>query len=190
MHRLHASRRGPGRAPPPAEPLGGLRGLWGRPYVDLTRYVNAAHSTGFNARWGGGRFQMRYLDLSNGDIAAPSGWETYSAVLSEGQIDFHPAFGTGREPAGIQQFKAHMTFFEANTVDMGDIDLMVEDNNCLPGAVFYGTDASHDIKSTVRVDSAAAGKAMCTALYAYSTWISRPHCAVDGWPRHREHETA
>jgi hypothetical protein len=24
----------------------------------------------------------------------------------------------------------------------------------------------------------------------HSTWISRPHCAVDGWPRHREHETA
>jgi hypothetical protein len=42
MHRLHASRRGPGRAPPPAEPLGGLRGIWGRPYVDLTRYVDAA----------------------------------------------------------------------------------------------------------------------------------------------------
>lgn len=42
MHRLHASRRGAGRSPPPAEPLGSLRGIWGRPYIDLTRYVDTA----------------------------------------------------------------------------------------------------------------------------------------------------
>ena len=41
MHRLRASRRGGGAAPPP-EPLGGLRGIWGRPYVDLTPYVDTS----------------------------------------------------------------------------------------------------------------------------------------------------
>jgi hypothetical protein len=42
MHRLHASRRGARGAPPPAEPLGSLRGIWGRPYIDLTPYVDAS----------------------------------------------------------------------------------------------------------------------------------------------------
>ncbi|APR84844.1 Hypothetical protein A7982_10193 [Minicystis rosea] len=41
MHRLHASRRA-ARAAPPAEPLGSLRGIWGRPYLDLTRYVDTS----------------------------------------------------------------------------------------------------------------------------------------------------
>jgi hypothetical protein len=41
MHRLHASRRARAAAPP-SEPLGSLRGIWGRPYVDLTRYVDTA----------------------------------------------------------------------------------------------------------------------------------------------------
>lgn len=41
MPRLLASRRGSRRAAPPAEPLGSLRGIWGRPYIDLTPYVGA-----------------------------------------------------------------------------------------------------------------------------------------------------
>ena len=42
MHRLQASRRGARRAAPPAEPLGSLRGSWGRPYIDLTAYVDTS----------------------------------------------------------------------------------------------------------------------------------------------------
>jgi len=38
MRRLHTSRR----AAPPAEPLGDLRGIWGRPYIDLERYVDVS----------------------------------------------------------------------------------------------------------------------------------------------------
>jgi hypothetical protein len=41
MHRLRATRRGGGAAPP-AEPLGSLGGIWGRPYVDLTPYVDTS----------------------------------------------------------------------------------------------------------------------------------------------------
>ena len=43
MHRLHSSRRGAlARSAPPSEPLGDLRGIWGRPYVDLERYVDTS----------------------------------------------------------------------------------------------------------------------------------------------------
>ncbi len=40
MHRLHTARRGAARAAPPAEPLGKLRGIWGRPYIDLEPFVD------------------------------------------------------------------------------------------------------------------------------------------------------
>src|SRR5262245_57740397 len=40
MHRLRAPRRGARVAPP--EPLGGLRGIWGRPYVDLAPYLDVS----------------------------------------------------------------------------------------------------------------------------------------------------
>src|SRR3569832_129447 len=41
MQRLHA-RRGSRGAAPPAEPLGSQRGIWGRPYLDLERYVDTS----------------------------------------------------------------------------------------------------------------------------------------------------
>jgi hypothetical protein len=42
MYRLHA-RQGPrGSIGPPPEPLGSLRGIWGRPYIDLERYVDTS----------------------------------------------------------------------------------------------------------------------------------------------------
>lgn len=40
MHRLHSTRRGAARAAPPPQPLGSLRGIWGRPYVDLEAFVD------------------------------------------------------------------------------------------------------------------------------------------------------
>jgi hypothetical protein len=41
MHRLHTARRGSAvRAAPPVQPLGTLRGIWGRPYIDLTPFVD------------------------------------------------------------------------------------------------------------------------------------------------------
>jgi hypothetical protein len=43
MHRLHSARRSAHRAAPPAEPLGHLRGIWGRPYVDLEPFVDTSH---------------------------------------------------------------------------------------------------------------------------------------------------
>lgn len=42
MHRLHASRRGARRPAPPAEPLGSLRGILGRPYIDLGPYLDTS----------------------------------------------------------------------------------------------------------------------------------------------------
>ena len=43
MHRLHAARRdGAVRAAPPAEPLGSLRGIWGRPWLDLEPFVDTS----------------------------------------------------------------------------------------------------------------------------------------------------
>jgi hypothetical protein len=43
MHRLQGVRRsGAQRPPPPAEHLGSLRGIWGRPYIDLERFVDLA----------------------------------------------------------------------------------------------------------------------------------------------------
>jgi hypothetical protein len=40
MHRLHTARRGALRVAPPAEPLGSLRGIWGRPFIDLEPFVD------------------------------------------------------------------------------------------------------------------------------------------------------
>lgn len=41
MHRLHSPRRlGVARAAPPAEPLGSLRGIWGRAYLDLEPFLD------------------------------------------------------------------------------------------------------------------------------------------------------
>jgi hypothetical protein len=40
--RTLSSRRFPRRAAPPAEPLGSLRGIWGRPFIDLTPYVDVS----------------------------------------------------------------------------------------------------------------------------------------------------
>jgi hypothetical protein len=131
-------------------------------------YGSGWGTVGFNARWGGGRFQARYLDLASGDLAAPAGWETYSAVLVQGQDDSHPFSTTGAEPVGLQQFKSHMVFFEGDTSDMADIDLKVEDNNCMPPNTTFGVDSSFDVKSMVRVGSGAAGKAMCTNLHAWT----------------------
>jgi hypothetical protein len=43
MHRLYtAGRGGTVRAAPPAEPLGSLRGIWGRPYLDLEPFVDTS----------------------------------------------------------------------------------------------------------------------------------------------------
>jgi hypothetical protein len=42
MHRLHSARRGAARAAPPAEPLGSLRGIWGRPYIDLEPFLDTS----------------------------------------------------------------------------------------------------------------------------------------------------
>src|SRR5258708_3862833 len=42
MHRLHSARRGAARVAPPPPPLGSLRGIWGRPYVDLEPFVDLA----------------------------------------------------------------------------------------------------------------------------------------------------
>ena len=43
MHRLHVARKsGAVRAAPPAEPLGTLRGIGGRPYIDLEPFVDTS----------------------------------------------------------------------------------------------------------------------------------------------------
>ena len=42
MHRLHGARRGPARAAPRAEPLGGLHGIWERPWIDLEPFVDTS----------------------------------------------------------------------------------------------------------------------------------------------------
>jgi hypothetical protein len=42
MHRLHVARRSAARPSPPAEPLGALRGIWGRPYIDLEPFVDTS----------------------------------------------------------------------------------------------------------------------------------------------------
>jgi hypothetical protein len=43
MDRLRTARRlGVARAAPPAQPLGSLRGIWGRPYLDLEPFVDAS----------------------------------------------------------------------------------------------------------------------------------------------------
>jgi hypothetical protein len=41
MRRAHLSRRG-ARAAPPPPPLGSLRGIWGRPFIDLEPYVDTS----------------------------------------------------------------------------------------------------------------------------------------------------
>jgi hypothetical protein len=40
VHRLHSGHRSPARPATPSEPLGDLRGIWGRPYVDLEPFLD------------------------------------------------------------------------------------------------------------------------------------------------------
>lgn len=135
--------------------------------TDRADSASGYRTTGFDPRWGGGRFQARFFDGS--DMGYPWGWETYSAVLEEGEVDLHPFNGSAAEPAGLQQFKSHMIFFEQSAADgIADIDLSVANNNCSTGYTTYGSDVSYDVKSTVRVGTAAAGNAICTRLHAYS----------------------
>lgn len=141
----------------------------GRLYVvlqgmaDRAKGTSSYNSVGFDPRWGGGRFQMRYF--SGSEPGYPWGWESYSAVLSDGQISDHSLFGNGLEPSTLHQYKAYATFFEEDSSNIADIDLLIMDDNCSGNTLDY--DISRDIHSMVRLGTSAAGKALCNRLHAY-----------------------
>lgn len=122
-------------------------------------------SSRFDPRWGGGRFQMRYF--SGCEVGCPWGWESYSGVLSDGQVIDHEFLGTGAEPSGLAQYKVYSMVFEEDNDDMADIDLEVRDDNCSATSNYLYRDGSKDVKSMVRLSGpTAAGKRICNRLSA------------------------
>jgi hypothetical protein len=129
--------------------------------TDRADGVSTYRTSSFNPSWGGGRFQARML---TSDMGAPAGWESWSGIVSDGQVSDHNMLGSGAEPAGIGQFKVTAVFFEDdfdNDADAGlaDIDLYVRSDNC--AGVGLTGDTSYDVKLMARLGSSASGQALC-----------------------------
>lgn len=119
---------------------------------------------GFDSLWGGGRFQARYFSAT--DMGTPYGWESYSAVLYNGQVNSRSVFGVGAEPAGIGQFKSYAMVFESKGNNIADVDVELRDLDCGGGSQVLASDSSRDVKSMVRLGGSASNKSLCVRLIA------------------------
>jgi hypothetical protein len=139
----------------------------GRPFVVMLAMgdrqgESGKVTTGFDPVWGAGRFQMRRFDGS--DHAGVWGWESYSSVFSGTGPSEHSLWGSGTESASLNQAKVYMHFFEKDAEDIAKIDLRVRADNCAGASL--GLDSSDDVKKMVRMDTSAAGQALCARLNA------------------------
>jgi len=79
----------------------------------------------------------------------------------------HLVGGAGPEPAGIKTFKVYAVFFEADGMDIADVDMTVYDKGCGAGRAQLGADTSRDVKSMVSIGSSGSGKDVCVDLFGF-----------------------
>jgi len=123
-------------------------------------------SSGFDPDWGGGRLQSRFFGLPD----HPTGlwrWEFASYQVGNGAHVQHLVGGAGPEPAGIKTFKVYAVFFEADGMDIADVDMTVYDKGCGAGRAQLGADTSRDVKSMVSIGSSGSGKDVCVDLFGF-----------------------
>ena len=130
--------------------------------TDRANSASTYKSTGFDSKWGGGRFQARMFDS---ELGGPYGWETWSGIVSDGQTSDHVMFGSGAEPAGIGQFKVVGMFFEDDYDDMADLDFFIYGGNC-EGSLL-ASDMSRDVKMMARLGSSASSQQLCVRRQGY-----------------------
>lgn len=125
--------------------------------------------------------RLKHLHPTNCRSRRPGqgGWETWSGVLSNGQVSNHPFLGTGAEPTGIGQFKAYGLFFEDNYSGVANLNLHVKGSNCSGSDL--ASDIGYDVKMMARLGSSASGQQLC---------VQRSGASVPSGETRRLHQVA